>query len=153
MTARSLTISRTELALPALQLWDPPDYFVLDDSFGPGQQTKRRETVQSPWVHGRFATSIVKDVQVATMAVQVTASSEAGLATRIAALLAAFDQFTFYLTATQHGLGTFSWVCESADYAVGPGGAINDFDLKTTPYGQVVTASIPRSPIAALGII
>lgn len=153
MSTRSLTISRTELSLGPLQLWDPGNgYFVLDNTFGGGQQTKRRETVQSPWVHGRFATAIVKDVQIAPLAVEVMADSEAVLTTRIQALLAALDQFSFILTAEQHGLGQFSWICESADWSVGPAGVIDDFDLTMAPYGQVVTATIPRSPIPATGI-
>ena len=149
MTTRSLQVSRTDLSLAPLELWQPGKYVIVDGSFGPGAQTYRRLTVDSPWVAGRFLTNAVADVQMVPLVIQVQSPDEAGLEPNITELLAAFKQFSFTMTSVHHGLGTQAWWCERADYAVGPSGVIDDFDLKF--YEQAVSFTIPRSPVNAVG--
>lgn len=148
-----MTVSRTSLSstLGPLELWNPGTYVIPDGTFGPGEQTHRRLTVSSPWVRGRFATSIVADAQIAPLQVLVQSPTEVELDQRIAHLIDAMTQFTYTITFTQYGLGTNSWVCEQADYAVGPGGVIDNFGLLF--FEQPVTFSVPRSPVNAFGRI
>lgn len=149
MSVRSLLVSRTDLALPPLELWQPGKYVITDDSFGPGQQTYRRTFVDSPWVAGRFLTAAVKDVQIVPAVIQVQAPDEAALTANIKELIDAVTQFSFTMTSTQHGLGVQAWRCERADYAIGAAGVIVDFDLIFNE--QPVALSIPRSPINVSG--
>lgn len=148
MTARSLLVTRTVLALSDLQLWQPGTFTVLGDAFGPGAQVRRRETVTSPYVKGRTLLSAVDDVQLASLSIEVGSTSGSGLSTNIAVLLAAFSQSTFTMSAIWDDVAV-SWTCEAADYAVGPAGVLQDHDLKF--FTQVVALTVPRSPVAVSG--
>lgn len=118
------------------------------DGIGPGAKSFRRNTVQSPYVPGRFITDIVADYQTAVLDVWVGGSSGSQLQTRVGTLLTAFEQFTYTLQVVIDG-ATYSWTCEPADSAVGQAGAFEEWDLGA--FGQEVHLTIPRSPIPVAG--
>lgn len=147
--SRSLLISRTDLSLSPLQLWNPPTYRILGDSFGPGAQVLRRTFTESQWVPGRFLRAAVADMQIAPLTLQVGGTSGSDLATNLAAVIAAFEQWSYTLTAVHDGL-SFSWTCEAADYAPGTKeGALEDID--TQAHETAISLLIPRFPTPLSG--
>lgn len=144
-STRSLTISRNLVGsgLPDLQLWAPPTYLIVGDSFGPGAQVWRRETVTSPYVHGRFLVQSTKAEQIVPLVIQVLGTDGSDLGVKVGDLLDAFSQPAY--TLTEQFSGTLAaWTCEMADYSVGPGGALNDLDLFF--HAAEITLAIPRAP-------
>lgn len=121
-----------------------PGYVLPDDTLGPGTQTKRRTTVESPWVPGRFATSIVPDTQEGSVTIHCRALDGAGLHTMVKEVLDALDQFRFQFYFEWNNVKG-SWTCESADYSVGPSGIINDFDMSF--YELPILATLPHEPM------
>lgn len=145
----SLTITRTELALSALELSDPGNgYEVI--SVGPGSTSWRREVAKSPWVHGEALVSAVKDVGIAPLSVRVMGTSAAQKETRLGVLLAAFSQFLYTMTVTINGVG-YAWACEPADWSVGEDGEFNKFFEMA--HRSEVKLSIPRNPVPTDGVL
>lgn len=148
MTTRSLLVTRTALSLSDLQLWNPGTFTVLGDTFGPGGQVRRRETVTSPYVKGRTLLHSVEDVQDARLDVEVGSTSGSGLSTNVGVLLAAFRQSIYTLTAVWDDV-TVAWTCEPADYSVGPQGVLDDLGMKF--FTVTVSLTVPRSPVPVSG--
>lgn len=123
-------------------------YRIAPGGVGPGAATWRRETVVSPVVDGRLLLGAVLDVQTLTVKVRVRASSYGVLEDRVRAVLHAFYQRSYSLTVTLGGEQR-AWLCEPADSAVGQAGQYDEDDYRGLQ--QVVTFSVPRSPIALAG--
>lgn len=148
--SRSLLVSRTELSLSDLQLWDPPTFLLPEGGFSIGPQTHRREVATSPFTPGRYLIGLVPDVQTNRLVVQVRGTSGADLRAQVTTVLAAFTQSTYTVTSNYDGL-IGSWACEPADYSVGAEGVVDEFDLSF--YEQAVTLLFPRSPLVLSGPI
>lgn len=145
----SVTVTRTHLSLPVLQLEDPGVYRVMDDTLGPGSFSWRKQTVESPYVHGRTVVNAVKDVQIAPLGVLVYGSTQALLHTRMGALARAFEQWDYTMTVTIDGTVVGQWTCEAADYAVGGDGAFAGKSMLSKV--QPMTFQIPRHPVPLQG--
>ena len=147
VTAASVT--RTELALADLDLNDKTTYGVM--AAGPGAKSWRRQTAESPFMHGRALVGAVLDTEVAPLRIRVKGSTDSVLNTNLNALLRAFEQFTYDLTLTIEGV-TYTWRCEPADYTIGDrGGEINTFVRLANQ--EWVSFEIPRNPIPVAGVI
>ena len=123
---RSIVVTRTELGLGNLELWQPGKYVVPDGTFGGGQTTQRRVTSTSPLVKGRYASSIVEDQRVASLAVHVIAANEAGMNAPSMDLIYALTQFRYTLVWYWNGLSG-TWQCEAADWAAGSSGVLDSW--------------------------
>lgn len=134
------TITRTELALSTLNL-NSGGYKVI--AWGPGETIWRRSTVASAFIDGRFLVSAVKDQTSMLMAVRATGSSKADCMSKMGALIDAFEQFTYTLSAVIDGT-TFSYSCEPADWSWGDSGEFQKFHNEA--YKQEATFMIPRFP-------
>lgn len=130
-----------------LQLQDPGVYKVV--TIGPGQIVRRREVATSPYTQGRTLVRAVKDVMTSTATIRAYGSTAAELETRTAAMLDAFDQFSFTFTFTVDGV-TKTWTCECADY--GPLNGLFD-PLELRQFQQAYAFSIPRHPVPVTGSI
>lgn len=140
------TITRTELALADLAFQDAGVYQVV--SAGPGALGWRREVATSPYVHGETLVSAVKDVGRAPLVVRALGTSASQLDTRIAALVRAFEQFSYSITLTIDGV-VKTWTCEPADYAPGDSGTLDKFGLMAKM--QEIHFDIPRHPVPVAG--
>jgi hypothetical protein len=123
--------------------------YAIGKGFGPGATSYRRHTVDSPFVAGRFLVGAVPDAGTLVVPVIVRATTPAEQQDRMAAAVAAFTQWAYTVTYEHTGAGlasaTYAWTCEPADYAVGAGGAFNDLGLLS--YVQIITFTVPRSPL------
>lgn len=146
--SRSVVITRTELSLADLELWSPPNSIVAGDTFGPGAQTYRRETIASPFVRGRFLIAATPDSQDSQLLLQIIGSSGSDLSSRVATVLAAFAQFSYTLTWNLDGI-IASYTCETADYSVGDGGRLEDID--TVFHTVPILLTIPHDPLPVTG--
>lgn len=154
MANLTITGSVTRLLVPggplaALSVQSPGAYSII--SVGPGLIAWRRQTAESKWVHGRYLTAAVMDVEMAPLKIRVYGSSAAALDANTAALLAALHQFAYQLTLTIDGITT-TWSCEPADG--GPAGAEeagswDKFSLMERQ--QVYAFQIPRNPVPVAG--
>lgn len=147
---RSASITRTELGLPDLALWDPPSLVLPEGGFAPGQTQWQRSTVTSPWVHGSFLTAVSMQQVTSTLVVHATADSGGALAALVGQVIAAFSQFSYTLRFNYDGWAG-AWLCDPADYQVGAAGPVDEFDLSF--YEQDVQLSIPRRPVPLLGVM
>lgn len=148
--ALSCLVSRTLISgsPAALQLEAPGTYRVV--SAGPGATTWRRETVQSPFIHGEALIGAVKEQGSMNLKVRVYGTTDSNLASRVATLLAAFEQIEYTITFTVNSVAWGTWVCQPADYA--PGASNDGLD----PWGlrakqQEYSFVIPRNPLQSAG--
>jgi hypothetical protein len=142
------TISRTELALPALSLNDHTTYTLI--GIGPGAVTWKRQYASSVFVHGDVLVNAVKGHGNLPMMVRVKGTTQAAVDTNLAALLRALDQFSYQLSITIAGV-TWTWNCDLADYSVDDGGEFSKFYKLAKQ--TIVTAQIPRNPIPVAGSV
>ena len=141
-----LTLSVTISGTAGLALTEAAGYEVV--SVGPGARVWRKETVTSPFVHGRAVVAQVLDAGSFPLLVRVKALTAGSLATRIAALIAAVEQPVYNTTVVIDGV-TWTWRCETADTAIGDGGSLDPHGLRSLQ--QLVTCSIPRHPVPLAG--
>lgn len=139
-------ITRTELALPNLSLTNAEGYYVQRNGFGPGDVSFRRVYAQSPFVQGQFQVHAVKDLQHTTMKIRVEGVDNDDMWDKIQALTTAVEQFRFTLVFNINGQ-VFSYTCDTADYAIGDGGEVDDLWLRSDT--QLVTLDIPHFPAVA----
>lgn len=123
--SRSVIVTRKSLGLSSLQLWQVGKFYLPEGTFGPGETAQRRLTSESPMVAGRYAYSIVEDQRMGNLAVHVMAPSEGTLAARVQEVVTAMTQFRYALTWQWNGLSG-SWQCESADWALGQSGILDE---------------------------
>lgn len=100
-----------------LNINDGVNYILSPEGLNPATVVYRRTQVMSPFVEGRFTTNRLLDAVEGEMQVDVLGSSQADLASNIAALIAAFTQDTYTLTISLDGT-SYSWECEAADYSM-----------------------------------
>lgn len=147
MSVISVHVTRTELALANLTLTDfAGGYDVLEGSLAAGLVSWRRKLAESPFVHGAYEVGAVKDlVDGGTLGVDVVATTQAIIQTRVTTLLAAFSQSTYQLHVTLDGVA-WAWTCMRADYSVGVASDDIRFGLAAP-----VTLRFPRQPVAVSG--
>lgn len=141
------SVTRTELSLPDLTL-NTDTYKIMRDGWGPGVVSMRRQKVSSPYVHGDFATSLVKEQVEVPLGIRVTGSGYTDCWNKVGTLLRAFEQFKYTLAIVIEGT-TFTYECEAADYSVGDGGMFQNFHFMA--YKQEVKFLIPRRPNPTTG--
>lgn len=141
----SVTMTRTLLALSALELNDHVNYYAAPSS--PAQVSWQHERVSSRWVDDDFTVSRRRPKVVEEMTFEVLAGAvptAATLQTNIGALITAASQDSYTLTVTIDGT-SYAWACESADYQViwsGP---------RMVARQAQVRLLVPRSPIPSAG--
>lgn len=146
------TVTRPDLGLGALSLAggsrSVPGYEII--AWGPGGVAWRRNVAKNPFVSGEALISAVKDVRMLSLEVMVYGSGMNDLNSRMATLMAAFEQFAYLTTVTVGGAPN-GYNCEPADYSVGDNGQWNKFLL--AQFMQNVNFTIPCSPIPAVGAV
>lgn len=143
----TITVTRTELSLAALDITASPYRSGGDDQeLEFGTVTWRREHARSAYVEGAQLVGAVRDlVDGCTIDVDVAGVDQAAIKTATTALLAAFGQWSYVVTATVDG-AVWSWTCEPADYRVG-------VVAPSSVYGQLqpVRLVFPRQPVPVAG--
>lgn len=149
MTVADLDISgsvtRTDLGLGDLTL-NTDDLKITE--WGPGIVSWRRQKVSSAYVHGDFATSLVKEQVESPLGIRATGSSMTDCWNKIGTLIEAFSQFSYTLAVVIEGT-TFTYECEAADYSTGDGGLFQKFHAMA--YKQEIKFLIPRRPNPTTG--
>ena len=148
-------VTRAALSLPNLSIESPGAYRIVSDD--PGSLAWRKAVATSPYQHGEFLVGAVKDVLTAILAIRCYGSSASELNANVAALLRAFEQFSYTLSVSIEGVES-RWICEPADYSVADGatetaakrrGGFDKFALMS--HQQTYVFNIPRSPVPAAG--
>lgn len=142
---RSIIVSRTELGLPDLQLWQAGKYILPEGTFGPGEAAFNRVTTEGPLFKGRHAVSIVEGQRTANLGVHVMADVIEDLQPRCKEVVDALTQFRYMLQWQWNGLGGV-WQCETADWAPGEGGIINEGWLKH--HNQPLYFTVPHRRVS-----
>ncbi len=143
----SALVTRTELALAALQL-ETPNYCRVVEH-GPGTLQFRTTWVESPFAHGKYPTASVKELTRMPLRVRILGTTQAELSTRLDELYDCFSQFTYELTVSLNGT-VHKWTCWSADITPGESGVFNKVFLHN--FWQDVVLDIPRHPIPITGV-
>jgi len=139
-------VTRDELELGLLDINDG-DNFILGKGFQVGKLVWRKDTVTSPYVHGRFPVREVMDAVESTLVVYAKGESHAVLTENIGILIAPFvEQSEYELRINVEGQA-YHWLCERADYEVAF--ATETLNALLVP----VQFTIYRSPIAVAGVI
>lgn len=139
----AVTLSRTLLSLPALNLNDYTNYYFAGQNT-PGAVSWVRNQVSSPYVDDDFTVSRRRGKVMESLLVEVLGSTQTALRDNLAALVNAVVQDTFILTVSFAGV-SYAWACESADYQViwsGPRMVARQVQMALT---------IPRSPVPSAG--
>lgn len=144
MSDLDLTVTITDGTLSDLALTPANGYRNLRGGLGPGGRLWRRQTAESPFVHGRILVGQSLDTEIATLHVLVEASTSAELTTRMTALLERMEQPSYVLQVDIDGV-TYRWQCECADSAIGDGGLFKALDLMR--YQQALRFTVPRQPV------
>lgn len=115
----SAHITRANLApaLADLNLNDDVNY-QLSSQVEMGAVAWRKETVTSPFVHGRVVVGAVKDAAEGSVTVYVKGNNHATLNTNLDTVITAFteqDEYTLKLMVEGQ---YYYWQCERADYEV-----------------------------------
>jgi len=121
-------------------------YRILENGLGIGVRQWKRQTVESPFVHGRTLVGRTLDVSTIPLVVDVFADDATILEARVDAIVGVLERFTFELETEVAGV-TYRWACECADTVPGDGGVFEDYD----GFFQTLTFSIPRHPIPLEG--
>ena len=144
---RSVIVTRTDLGLEPLQLWQVGKFILPEGTFGAGQTQQRRSTTENNLVKGRYATAIVEGQRSANMGVHCMAYDIDDIQPLVEEVIAALTQFRFQLTWQWNGLGGV-WACEAADWAVGEAGIINEGWLKVN--NQPLYFVLPHRRVSGL---
>jgi hypothetical protein len=147
--AINLQITRTELGLGNLELEDPANGYQVV-SFGPGATSWRRDTVNSPYVHGSTLINAVMDLQIAPLVVRVKGVTATQKESRLGVLIDALSQFLYGIGSIIDGV-SYVWICQPADYSIGDGGEFNKFHEKNLM--TEVVFMIPRNPVPYQGVL
>jgi hypothetical protein len=113
------SVTRANLADPLgeLDLNDGVRY-ILGKGVRVGSLTWRRETVSSPFAHGRFPIHETKDAAESSIDIYVLGEDHATLHANLGELLTAFtEQYAYVLKLEVEG-ESYHWRCERADYQV-----------------------------------
>lgn len=143
--ALSVTVTRTALALPDLQINDHIDYYIGTSFFG-GTMSWTRNQVGSPFIDGMVTAYRNKQMVTEPVQVECLGDDAVELAANIATLYKAFMQDDFNVSIAFNGV-TYTYQCEAADVTMlwtGPRLIANQ--------GQV-NFSVPRQPNPLVGVI
>lgn len=132
----------------ALHLVPANGYTIARDGISAGVRSWVKETVTSPFVHGRAVVGQRLDVMTALLTVRIRAASTAQLLSRYSSLVTAVEQRAWTLRLVMDG-ETTRWRCETADTSIGDSGVLDSVALMQ--HYQVVHLSIPRHPVAVTG--
>lgn len=141
--AMSVALSRTALALPALEINDHLNYAVATQFLGGNVQWNRQQ-VSSPFLDGQVTTQRSRQNVTEQIAVEIYAGSGNELQINTRTLIAAFSQSDYVLTVVIGG-ATYAYQCEAADVQTAWVGV-----RLMANQGQVVFG-VPRQPLALLG--
>ena len=140
-----VSVTRTQLGLPVLNINDHNAYYVADTFLG-GQMAWNRNQVTSPYVDGSVTVNRTRSMVTEQIVVEVLGGpSQALLQANVATLIAAFSQDSYLLSITLPQATTYQYLCEAADYQVS--WTSPRFFAKQLQ----VTFSMPRQPIALVG--
>jgi hypothetical protein len=142
--SRVVVVSRTELGLADLPLEQDGKYYIPDGTFGGGEVGHRRVTSESPMVKGRYPSSIIEADRVGNVAVHVI-STEANLQADCQTVIDAMTQFRYLLSWQWDGLSGV-WQCETADWALGQSGVLDQRFLEI--HTQIVYFTVPYNRIS-----
>jgi|SRR6266568_552909 len=141
----SVTISRDQLGLDALELNDFERYYLGPEFMG-AAVVYSRNVVGSPYVHGQTTTSRTKQNPQERITVEVLAGNQEELEDNIGEVIAAFEQSSFDLTIVMDG-ETTAYRGEAADHQ-----SIWTGPRMIEKQGQVVF-TMPRQPIPLQGVM
>jgi len=115
----SITLSRTLLGLPDLEINDHENYYVSE--LGDQSVTWRRQQASSPWVDGTVTTQRTKENVTRSISVEVLGSLWPYTIENAKALIDAVSQDSFILTIHFAPMVTpvedaVSYLCEASDY-------------------------------------
>lgn len=142
--SRSIVVSRTDLALPDLQLSETGRLYLPDGTFGGGETAQTRITAESPQVKGRYPSSIVEGSRSGNVSVHVI-SNLTDLQADVQEVIDAMTQFRYTLVWAFDGL-TGTWQCEAADWALGESGTLDAAFLKINT--QIIHFVVPHNRIS-----
>lgn len=137
-------VTRPEVGGGNLTLTDPGTYKIRAEGLDIGVVDWRRQLAVSPFVRGAIEVAAIEDQVGASMVVDVTATAQSTLQTRVTTLLAAFKQSTYELHISMDGTD-WAWKCMRASYSVA--------FSQHLPYNKfaAVTLQFPRSPVPVAG--
>ena len=142
--SRSILVSRAELGLANLQLSQVNKYYLPEGTFGPGETGHRRVTSESPMVKGRYPSSIVEADRVGNIAVHVLSTLE-NLQADCQVVIDAMTQYRYSLAWQWDGLSG-TWQCETADWALGQAGILEEKFLQINT--QIIHFTVPHNRIS-----
>jgi hypothetical protein len=145
-TIASVTRSNLPDPLGELDINDGVAY-VLGKNLRVASMSWRRETVSSPFAHGRFPIHETKDAAEASLSVYVLGEDHTTLQSNLGELLEAFTGQYEYLLKLQVEGQDYQWRCERSDYQVGF--ATETLVARFLP----VELSFFRHPIPVAGVI
>lgn len=139
----TLTVTRTSLSLPTLNLNDPGVYAIR--SFKRGRIRRRSTWVRASYVEGADLVGSVRDLVEMDLALDIEASTQATLQTRLDSLLDAFAQDSYTLTYGLDGT-TYAWTC-------GPAEPDADIAQDIVIFGTVMPVGfiVPAQPVPTAG--
>lgn len=133
-----VTLSRTLLGLPELDLNDHLHYYVSASALG-AQQTYNRNQATSPFLDGAVTTYRTRAVVQQPLGIEVLGVDSADVAVNVRALLDAVGQDSFVLSVAVNG-SAHAWACEAADFQVDWSPA------RLSACQSLVSLSIPMQP-------
>jgi hypothetical protein len=129
---------------------DDTGIYIDEAGWGIGVVAHTVQEAASPYVDGTIPTSIAKSNSKDTLKFQVIGDDYSDLSTKIATLIAAFQQWSYTVSiqweaSAGSNSDVYAWLCWKADYGVA-------FD-RTFTFGQiaVVAFTLNRFPLPALG--
>jgi hypothetical protein len=139
-----VSVTRSALGLPPLEIATSPDYYVGTQFLGAAVQWDRQQ-IGSTWLDGMVTVSRHRQMVTEQIQVEILGPDLGGVQDRMEELIQAFIQDSFTLTV-RSGNAVRSYACEAADYQNASW---------TTPrmagaQGQLVL-SVPRQPVELTG--
>lgn len=141
-----VTVSRTLLALPDLDINDHQAYYVAPGTLG-AQLSYNRQQISAPWCDGQITVNRSMQNVSEPVVVEVLGEDNGEVFANMATLLAAFAQDHFTLTVVVDGLVTNTYRCEAADYQIGAW-----VSGRLAAEQAQVTFTVPRQPLAKAGV-
>jgi hypothetical protein len=153
---KTMTVTRTELALSPLDINDEGTYYLLYDGFSSGGGRWQRHMVESPYTDGEYEVGKRLRNSEVGIALAVKGATSTALDTAMAALIhpdtGAFTaQYDYQVSVAIDGL-TRTWRCYAAEWEVDwKGGWIDGIVPDLGPYYAPIALAIPRRPVPIAG--
>lgn len=157
ISAKTITVTRSELSLSTLDINDEATYYCLFEGFASGGGQWERHMVDSPYTDGEYEVGKrLRNSEVA-MGLAVKGSTQAALDAAVAALVdvdtgAFVAQYSYDVTVTIAGYAR-TWRCYAADWQVDWKGNWIDGITDLGPYYAPIALAIPRRPIPVAGAV